>query len=816
MKGVVRMFQIIRDVLGIKSNNIKNKNEVKFELPIKDIKDLIVGSDGRYKLVTRVSPVNGALLSENDLSEIAEAIQGALNSFDGRMQILLQSEKVDIKNNLENIEKRKQELNSEIKIAILEQSKKHLAAMANKSRNILNFYMVLESNEKTYDEAEQLLQDNFTSIKNELESQEMYVERLKKDDIKETLYRRLNPESSQLEPYNKDWSIENLMPENATLFQDGRHIQIENRIYRFFSITDFPLTVDNYRWLHKLTTIKGDINISFILTPKNKATIRKQLSNAARELGGKKNINENNEALRQEYEAEEQSAKEMISDLGSDNINLYDTNITIGISAENIKELNTLTNILRSKISATYCQGTELKRKDFEPFYNTLPILPENEITKDYVWNLSSKDIGSLVLFDSSEFMETKGTLIGENETSRGLVIANYYNKIYNNGHMCVIADSGSGKTFFLMTDAIRNIPYVDYTIMFDLKGDLIFPFGKRYSFTASSGIITNPFHIRNTVVDETDKNSTNTIGTFLAEKIMNLIVFFRWIIRDMTPLDEGLLEEDIRDCYKKDPYNLTFESKELPKVFPTMETLKEVQEEKIEKADSSMEKERRIYIKACLKPYTTGAYSKMFNGQTNWDFDFFTVFDLSDINEAVQKPLYDILLKDVWQFAKKDGTKNPTLKRIYVDECHIFADPKNPQTLEFISTKLSKMVRGFGGFLITATQNLPDFLSIPRYGQAIIDNSYFKIFFRLGESDLPVAQKLYKFSDAEIRILRGTSKKGKGSKGKGIFIVGSQRVAIQTIASRWELEIIDPKQYEEIYGVKSRFTDHKSLLEVN
>ena len=74
----------------------------------------------------------------------------------------------------------------------------------------------------------------------------------------------------------------------------------------------------------------------------------------------------------------------------------------------------------------------------------------------------------------------------------------------------------------------------------------------------------------------------------------------------------------------------------------------------------------------------------------------------------------------------------------------------------------------------------------------------------RLGESDLPVAKKLYNFSPNEIKFI--SSNKKTGNKGRGIFIVGSQRVAIQTRASKEELEILDPKQYEEIYRVKSRF----------
>ena len=67
----------------------------------------------------------------------------------------------------------------------------------------------------------------------------------------------------------------------------------------------------------------------------------------------------------------------------------------------------------------------------------------------------------------------------------------------------------------------------------------------------------------------------------------------------------------------------------------------------------------------------------------------------------------------------------------------------------------------------------------------------------------MPVAKKLYNFSNSEIKILRGTGARGKGSKGKGIFIVGSQRVAIQTRASKYELEVIDPVQFEEVYGKK-------------
>ena len=795
------MLALVKDLLGLKP---KKKKEAKsnFCLPIESIRDLIVGKDGIYKIVLKVSPVNGELLSNESLETISESIQGALSSFDGRIGIYIQSEGVNIETNIANIEKAKLELNSEIKLILLEQQKKHIQSMAGKSRNVLNFYTVFEVKDTNFNSAQELLNDAYQSFKGELEVADMYVDQLLKKDIKALLYARMNPESSQVEPCREDWEIENILPENARIFKDGRHIEIENRIYRFYSIIKYPATVEKYRWLRRVFNTKGDINIAITLTPKNKATIARELSKAVNEIGAKALDYSKDESLRQKYQAQKESAAAMIAELGSDNVSLYDTNITIGISATDIKALNTLSNLLRSKISSAYCQATELKYKGYDPYITTLPILAENKITQNYVWNLTTRDVASLIPYDSSELMEPKGIFIGENVVSGGLVIIDTYNKIYNNPHECIIADSGSGKSFRIKTDAIRHVPYRDYIIMFDLEGEFYYPWGKRYKFSPTSGVISNPFHIRNTVVDSDDFGEDCTdIGTYLSTKIMDAMMFFKWILKDLKPFDEALLEEDIRDCYEKKGIN--FKSKMLPETFPTLDTLSDVMASKIKGSKTSAKaSEARDNMLSSLKPYISGAYNYMFNGQTNWDYDFFTVFDISGLPEAVTQPLYDILLKDTWQFCKTDRIKT---KRVYVDEAHQFADPGNPQTLKFLSNSI-KRGRKYGISFVTATQNLPDFLSIERYGQAIIDNSYFKLFFRMGETDIPVVKKLYNFSDQELAVLRGSTGKRSGAKGKGIFIAGSQRLVIQVRASKYELEIVDPIQYEEIYGQKSRF----------
>lgn len=802
---------VLNKVLGIEEDdNIKSSN-VKdiFPLPIKSIKDIILGKDGRYKIIGRVTPVNAELMDINNIIEIAECIQGALSSYENRLQILIQSEKVDIEKNIKNIEEVQEKLYSELKIELLEEQKKYLLSMRNETNNVLSFYIVLETKEKDYIIAEQILNDSLINIKTELESQEMYVDRLLEKDIKKLLYERMNPESSVAEPFLEDFEIENIIPENTKKFKDGRHLEIENFVYRHFAITKYPKNVDEYRWLRKILQFKGNINISITLTPKDKLKINKELDKAIEELSIKQDEKTKASEI-DDYKEQEISARKMIQEIGQDNVTLYDTNITIGVFERDIKELERLTISLRSKISSMNCQSSELKYKGFDPYFTTLPILHENRLTKHYVWNLTSKDIASIIPFDSSEMMEDKGVLIGKNITSRGLVIVDKYDRIYNNPHTCIIADSGSGKSFWIACNIIRELPYRDYIIQFDVDGSAKFPWVEKYKFSPISKIVTNPFHIRNAMISQEDEEEKIDVGTFLAVKVMDLITFFKWILPNMTPFEEALLEEDIRDTYKK--VGLTFESKELPEMFPTLSTLNDVLTEKIKLKDednSEKAKECRINIKASLNPYIRGAYSKMFNGQTNWKYKFHTIFDVSQLPEAVQKPIYDLLLKDTWQFCKQHGTldkmKEIITKKVVIDECHRFADENNPQTLKFISTELTKQSRKFGVNVVTATQNIADLTTIKKYGQAVIDNSFFKILFRLGENDHEIAKKLYGFSDKEMKIIKGSGGKS-GSKGKGIFMAGSKRVLIQSRASKYELEIIDPVQYEEIYKVKSRF----------
>lgn len=823
------MSDFLRDLFGIKLKDNSSKStkvtyaKENFPLPVKSIKNIILGADGLHKLVMKVTPVNAKVLDKSDLESIAYSIQSALASYDlGRGQIVIQNEKINLEKNIRNIDAHIETLNSEIKIDLCCQQKEYFESQSKRNiqtsrvNSVPSYYMVIESKEKDYISAENILIDAFESINKELSVQGMEAVRLMEHDIKRLLYERMNPESSSLEPYQESWNLNNILPEYSSRELDGKYLLIENLWFRHFSLTHFPTEIEEYCWLDKIFELQGHVNISIVFTAKNKGLLQKELGKSLNNLKLRRNeVRDKDFVAATNIEGQIDSAEDIIRELGNANISLYDTNITIGIGAESKKEVDRLAATLRSRVSSSFCQSTELRHKDFLPFFVTLPILPDNVITQNYTWNFTTSDLASLIPFNSSEFLDDRGTLIGDNLISRSMLISNIFSRNVHNPHFAIIADSGSGKSFFLSHVIIQEFPYMDNIIQYDLDGTASFPWANKHRFTLRNGVCTNPFHIRNSKYVDDSGILYDDIGGCLAEKTLNTIDFFRWAIPSLTPLQISLLEEDIRDTYKSK--GITEETKNLPVVFPSLTDWEKVVSDKIKNPTGIFDSQecidaRKNYL-LTMNSFINGSMSSMFNGQTNWDFEMHSIFDLSNVPEIVQKPLYDLLLKDTWQFIIKDGTldrmQQPKYKKIVIDESHILADKDNPQTLKFIAQKLTKQSRKFGGAVTTVTQNLSDYTAVAPYGDSILGNSYFKVFFRLVESDYDNAKRMYGFSEKEMKILKGSKRnetKNKGSKGKGIFRIGSLNIPFQCRAAKYELEIIDPVQYYELYKEKSRY----------
>ena len=798
--------------------------DIKF--PIKndtDLGDVFKTNDNKFKACFFVVPINKKTMSQTDLTKVAESIQIALCSVDvQRIGIYIQSERYNIQRNIVNVEERinhkKIQAEPLLERFLIEQNQQ-LKTMTSKLSAIKRFYIVVESKNKDIIPATSFMEEIEESMRKGLEGGGLSLIGLKEYGVKRMLYERINPDLSSLVPYHDKMGLYDIYPRNVIEFEDNQTIQVNKRLYRHYAISDYPDTVNDFNWMDELFEHQAFINFAIVMNRKPEKEALEMLSKTADKANALKLSAEKAHKV-QEYQDEYDSSIHMIKEIGSNKNRYFDTSIICSVSGTSAENLDRECNVFESAVGRCFCSSTPLMNKGLDPWYTTMPLLHTTIITDNYTHPLTAKDIGSMIPFSSSEFIEDKGNIIGKNKQTDSPVVIDVFNDIiHNNPHIQIIGDSGVGKSHLIRTLVKRMLPYRDYIINFDLDGSFRLPFCDKIKFSSTSGVITNPFHIRNTQFSKDDSSaSSNNVGDYLNFKILEMLDFYKYILKDKY--DESIVLEDIEDCFDK-IVGLNYDSTELPSIFPTMSDHYNLNQSKIDsmKNDDDQEEERkaRLSIQRVLKHFHQGVYKRYFNGQTTWDFRKLTVFDLSATPDAIKIPLYDILLKDTTQFLKKDGTidfmSELINKSIIIDEEHIFADDEYPQTLKFIAQDLVKMIRKYGVQVIGATQAAYDILSIKKWGQAIFDHSYFKIFFMLGRSDIQGdIATYYDFTEEERKILVG-SEQGQASElvklsniGKFVLMMGGQRIICESVNTQAELEYISPKAFKRETGQTSRY----------
>ena len=92
----------------------------------------------------------------------------------------------------------------------------------------------------------------------------------------------------------------------------------------------------------------------------------------------------------------------------------------------------------------------------------------------------------------------------------------------------------------------------------------------------------------------------------------------------------------------------------------------------------------------------------------------------------------------------------------------------------------MAKTIRGFGGSLISATQDLNDFFSLDdgKYGKGVINNSRIKFILQMEEDEAFAVQKHLSLSDEEVmQVIRS-------GRGEALLCANRNKVCIDIKAS--------------------------------
>ncbi len=542
---------------------------------------------------------------------------------------------------------------------------------------------------------------------------------------------------------------------------------IDNKEYRSFSITDYPIAVGN-AWGYPIFSLE-DTKVVVNIKPIPRTQAEKQIDRALIEMQSQSQYSLKS-SKQIEYQTHINTLHELLTDIKNANEELYKVNIHI-VCEENAKKE------VRALLKQNGFRYNEMFGRQVDEFVSNN--ISRIDKIKDASRGIQTASIAGMFPFISNALQDEGGFYLGYNSLP---VFVDFYKRdnVRVNSNIMVVGKSGSGKSFATKT-LLTNLaadnarifildPEDEYApLVKNLKGKLIDVGSSR------SGIL-NPFHINASLQDdeegygEKDEDLTEEELDKLADKkrkegdayalhLQFLEEFFRIIMEGMPSDAFELLNSLVADTYNQKGIDMNTDVTKLkPEEFPIFDDLYKLVLDRIEKEQDPYHKRNLQIIENYVKKFAKGGRnSKLWNGPTSIEtaenfvtFSFLSLIsNRNTITTNAQMLLVFKYLENEIIRNKDFNTLNDSNRKIViaVDEAHTFINPKYPMALDFMA-QMAKRIRKYGGMQIIITQNIKDFVGSPeiaRQSTAVINASQYSMIFSLAPNDISDLVSLYR-----------------------------------------------------------------------
>lgn len=594
-----------------------------------------------------------------------------------------------------------------------------------------------------------------------------------------------------------DSVMESVYPFSWEEFPD--YIESGSNFIRVLTIVDYP-KIKSGNWLAELKRKKGNITIVQHFESSNSYQMVDYYNKAIKNKEAEKIDTYDPLKKKRIEKAIETAEMQMNKYLDSEVTYVYQS-MYVYLQADSLEELNALTDSVENTLMKLQLRPVVPTKAMYHAFWSAIPI--SENLLRDYTYQQSNTEVASSTFpFDDGEMLDLspKSDIEGVNKDTDSLIAINYQDKRnVLNQNMVVIGTSGVGKTTYMKMKILRYIakgikifiidPENEYTdIVERFGGDVV-----HLSSNADTKI--NPLEVFSDVIfdEDEDLGTEVTMELLVKNKIQRLKGFFQVIKPDITQVEKSILDSVLRDVYRNSG---VFQYTQLSEIshdkWPILSDIYQ-QIEFMKKSDPDRyNKIEDFYF--ILDSYVNGS-NTLFNGTTNININTDLLsFDLKALQNEPdsQGAAYLNTFSFLWDEITKNKTENI---KLFVDEFHFLT--QNPDASTFFY-QAYKRFRKYNAGAIAGTQQIQDVLegtmdSGKNVGQAIIGNSYTKVFFGLDSQGLEdIEDKLsVDFSEKERRLLL------KKKQGEALIINGSKRAFNIVSLTDEELRLIDPEQWK-------------------
>ncbi|MDP3958077.1 MAG: DUF87 domain-containing protein [bacterium] len=553
---------------------------------------------------------------------------------------------------------------------------------------------------------------------------------------------------------------------------EPRALNLGDKIARTFFVISYPRFLSD-NWFSPIVNLDKVFDVSIFIHPIDTATILRQFQKKVAEVESQINIREEKGLVRDPVlDTAYQDLENLRDQLQQAQERIFDVGLYLTIYADSAEELDKIESEIRSILESKLVYVKPALFQQEEGFKS---VIPAGQDLLGVHSKLNSSPLSSLFPFVSFDLTSDRGILYGVNRHNSSLILFDRFS--LENYNSIIFAKSGAGKSFATKLEILRTLMFDTEVIVIDPEKEYEYMAeatgGRYFNISLTSEHHINPFDLPMPREDEAP-------GDVLRSNIVNLVGLFRIMMGGLTAEEDAIIDRAITETYAlKD---ITAEA-DFTHIEPPLMSDFELVLAGIEGGESLIQK---------LSKFTKGTWAGFINKPTNVDINKkFVVFSVRDMEDELKPVAMYIVTHFIWNAVRKELKK----RLLVVDEAWWMM--KSEDTASFLYS-IAKRGRKYYLGLATITQDVADFLKSP-YGLPIITNSSLQLLLKQSPASIDVVQKTFNLTDEEKYLLL------EANVGEGIFFAGLKHVAVKTIASYTEEQIItsDPSEVLAIKKAK-------------
>ncbi len=703
-------------------------------IPVESIKDnLILMKDKRKLAILKITPLNFAIKPEEAKNAITLGFQKFLNSLDFPVQIVMNTDNLDLKDYFTGLEKR---MPPEQFRELFVHYKEHVNAIT-KQNNILNrtFYLVIP--EKT-DIGMQV-----EICQGKLNALGLKNARLHNEELRSLLIQFF--EATQA-----------FFPHAIKQFPS--YVMVNKTFNRTIYAHGYPRSVET-GFLDKIVSTFGNFDLSLHIEPYDIETmmifLNKELQKQRSDLYASKLKNMLNPSLEIKYK----DTKAILENLQKGKDKLFNVSLYINCRASTKEALDLLTKRVEAELNALLIIPKTPYFRMLQGFQSCSP-LTINALKQSR--NVPTAALSAFFPFTSSFLQADKsGVWLGLNKNSIPIIKDIF---TFSNPNGLCLASSGSGKSYMAKLLISRYLLNGTKVMVIDPQGEykaLVKRFnGQLIDLSRTSETIINPLDL---------------MGHDYPEKRLALMDLMPIMLGDLSDPQRAIIDRALTTTYEERGIymdKVSTWSKKPPILEDLLNVLK-----KAEKKTSLAERPTIRSLISRLDTYVHGVFSFL-NQETNLDLsNQFICFDIGALPKQVKPITMFLVLDYIYTTMKRDLSR----KLLVIDEAWSLLRQAHDASYIF---EIVKTCRKFNLALFLINQEVEGMLDSDA-GKSVLANSAYTLLMRQKPAAINGVKRTFFLSDSEVTHLLTAAP------GEGILLMDDEHSEIRIVASKDEHAII-------------------------